>query len=98
MFVIAIWQAGKIVVEYRGADGEVELLKPIGVSVVTFLIIKSVFSEQSNHPIMFMLLGMVVALTHRLTSEAVPTSKSANTTEELSSQRRSAALSHQVVD
>jgi hypothetical protein len=66
MFVVAIWQSGRIVVQYRGADREVELLKPIGISVVTFLIVKSVFSEQYNHPIMFMMLGIVVALAYRV--------------------------------
>jgi hypothetical protein len=37
--------------------------------VVTFLIIKSVFSETYNHPIMFMMLGIVMALTYRISQE-----------------------------
>ncbi len=40
---------------------------PITVSLMVFVIIKSVFSQQENHPVVFMMLGALVALvaTHR---------------------------------
>ena len=44
---------------------EQEYLIPISVSLVVFFVIKSVFSEQDNHPIIYMLMGMVMALVYR---------------------------------
>jgi O-Antigen ligase len=74
MFFLAVWQCGKLLLKYRGVDPEVEILKPIGIAIVTFLIIKSVFSETYNHPIMFMMLAFVVALTYRTSLDVGPTS------------------------
>jgi hypothetical protein len=69
IFVLGIWRSGEVLIAHRGDDREIELLKPIGISVVTFLIVKSVFSEQYNHPIMCLLLGIVVALAYRVSLE-----------------------------
>jgi hypothetical protein len=33
---------------------------------MNFFVIKSVFSQQDNHPLVFMMLGMVVALVWRI--------------------------------
>ncbi|MFM6854892.1 MAG: O-antigen ligase family protein, partial [Sphingopyxis sp.] len=41
------------------------LLAPAAIALMNFVIIKSVLSQQENHPAMFMILGMVVALIWR---------------------------------
>lgn len=44
---------------------EQTFLVPICVTLANFFVIKAVFSQQDNHPLIFMLLGMVVALVYR---------------------------------
>jgi len=39
---------------------------PAGIALVNFFVIKSVFAQSDNHAIVFMILGMVVALLWRL--------------------------------
>jgi hypothetical protein len=47
-------------------DPETALLAPASIALFNFLIIKSVFSEQDNNPIVFMLIGIVMALVTRV--------------------------------
>lgn len=44
---------------------EISLLAPLAVSLASFIVIKWVYSQQDNHPLVFMMLGMVAALTYR---------------------------------
>lgn len=44
---------------------EAGLLAPVAISLVNFFIIKSVLSQQENHPLVFMILAMAVALIWR---------------------------------
>ena len=44
-------------------------LQPAAISLAVFLVIKSVFSEQDNHPIIFMIYGIICATIHRRTRE-----------------------------
>jgi hypothetical protein len=60
----SIWVATRTVVESR-ADQEIRLLLPIAVSLINYFIVKSVLSQDANHPLIFMMLGAVVALTYR---------------------------------
>jgi hypothetical protein len=46
-------------------DGEGKYLIPISIALTNFLVIKSVFSQEANHPIAFMLLAMIMALLAR---------------------------------
>ena len=46
-------------------DPEISFLAPASIALLSFLIIKSVFSQQDNNPIAFMLIGMVLALITR---------------------------------
>lgn len=46
-------------------DREFGYLVPLCVTLTNFFIIKSVFSQQDNHPLIYMMLGMVVALVYR---------------------------------
>ena len=48
------------------ARRELNLLLPTGVALIVFMIIKSVFSEEGNHPLLFILLGMCCALFYRI--------------------------------
>lgn len=49
----------------RAGDPEVLLLIPAAVALINFFISKAVFSNQENHSLAFMLLGLVVALAWR---------------------------------
>jgi O-antigen ligase len=69
MILLAIWNGGKYYIERADLeDREQALLLPITASLCTFFVIKSVFSNQDNHPLMYMMLGMVVALVYRIKS------------------------------
>lgn len=46
-------------------DLETEYIIPITISLINFFVIKSIFSNQDNHPVVFMMLGMLAALIHR---------------------------------
>ncbi len=71
LFVRAAWSGGKVIVTMR-PTGELTMLLPLVVALMNFLIIKSVFSQNANHPLVFMMLGAVVALTYRAQREAEP--------------------------
>lgn len=59
-----IWVAAVTVIESK-AEQEIRLLLPIAVSLINFVIVKSVLSQDANHPVAFMMLGATVALTYR---------------------------------
>jgi hypothetical protein len=65
MFLVAIMKAAKAGLETN--DEEIELLIPLGIMLMVFLIIKGVLSQEDNHTLMFMALGATVALYHRAT-------------------------------
>ena len=62
MFLIAIWEGARRILSKHAADPDRAFLWPISVSLVVFLVIKSVFSQQDNHPVVFMMLGALMAL------------------------------------
>jgi len=68
LFIRAAWTGGKVVVTLR-PKGELTMLLPLVVALMNFVVIKSVFSQNANHPLVFMLLGAVVALTYRAQRE-----------------------------
>lgn len=63
IFLVAIWQSGKII--FRTKDEETRYLLPIAIVLSNFVVIKSVFSQVENHPLIFMILGIAVALIAR---------------------------------
>jgi len=65
----AAFVATRTAVTLRGM-AETTLLLPMSVSLVTFVIVKLVFSQESNHPLIFMILGAVMALTYRARKNA----------------------------
>lgn len=63
MFAYAIYVGARTLIRCR--DSEVQLLAPICLALVNFIVVKSVFSQEANHPLVFGLLGAVVALAYR---------------------------------
>ncbi len=50
-------------------NSEYSYLIPLAIAMSNFFVIKSVFSQQDNHPIIFMFLGMIAALCSRIDSD-----------------------------
>jgi hypothetical protein len=69
MFVNAAVRCAIAAVRYKGNDPEMDLLKPLAISLINFFIIKSVFSEVNNHPIVIMMLGIISVLLYRVSTE-----------------------------
>jgi hypothetical protein len=68
MFVRAVWTGARTVIE-SPPSREIRMLMPIAVSLSSFIVVKSVFSQDANHALVFMMLGAVVALAYRARSE-----------------------------
>jgi len=66
MFVYAIYRCAKATLNLNNSDDEFRYFVPIAISLTNFFIVKSVFSQEDNHALVFMMLGMVVALIHRV--------------------------------
>jgi len=60
IFLFAVVLAGRMALVTKSP--ETLWLAPAAISLIYFLISKSVFSQQDNHPLVFVLLGFVVAL------------------------------------
>jgi hypothetical protein len=73
MFGLTVYYATRYTLVYTGRsrDPEADLLIPLAVSLAAFLVIKLVFSQYDNHPLVYMMMGMVIALVHRLHGEQV---------------------------
>jgi len=56
----------------RAKEGELRLLLPFSIAICVFLVTKSVYAQEPNHPIMFMILGAVFALVYRSREQAAP--------------------------
>jgi O-antigen ligase len=64
--IIAIYYAVKYFMMNRERPREFTFLIALAMSLINFVIIKSVFAQEDGHPLMFMMLGAVVALVYRL--------------------------------
>jgi hypothetical protein len=60
-----IFQSGKRALQSTDSQGDHGFLAPLALSLINFVVIKSVFSEPDNHPLVFMMLGAVSALMAR---------------------------------
>ncbi len=65
MLAIAIFYCAKYSESIRFPNREIAFLRPLSICIFTFLVVKSVFSQQDNHPIVFMYMGMIAALCAR---------------------------------
>ena len=64
MFLRGIWSSAKTAVTYT-VEGELGVMVPMAVALTNFVIVKAVFSQDANHPLVFMMLGGMVALVYR---------------------------------
>jgi hypothetical protein len=73
MFAIALFEGGRRSLLAPSQNEDRSFLLPITVSLLVFVVVKSVFSQQDNHPVVFMMLGALVALVatrrHRAAAE-----------------------------
>jgi O-antigen ligase len=65
----ALFLSGKQIASPRALEREHALLIPVGVALLNFVVIKGVFAQQDNQPLIFMLLGMLAALLWRIKVE-----------------------------
>ena len=66
MIIAASAYSARASMDVKDRRSELMLLIPATASLWNFLIIKAVFSNDENHPLAFMMMGMVVALCYRL--------------------------------
>jgi O-antigen ligase len=65
MLLVGIYQSTKWAIPMSDKDSELQLLAPLGISLASFFVMKAVFSNQDNHMLAFMMLGMICALIYR---------------------------------
>ena len=70
MFAIAIYNGGKKGLFSKTLSEDKSFIVPITVSLIAFIVMKSVLSQQDNHPVVFMMLGALVALFERSSAKA----------------------------
>ena len=71
MFLLVIGASAKAGVQGASyKDRELTYAVPLSIALSAFLVIKLVFSQNDNHPLVFMMLGMAVALVGRVRLEA----------------------------
>ena len=98
MFVAAIAYSAKSGLVTTSKSNEYGFFIPLAISLTVFVIIKSSFSEQNNHPIVFMMLGMVVALVYRSVAEkAQPLTQTAPVVQRTPGARAMAPVTRQPV-
>ena len=69
MILCAIYTSGKYAFLTVGRHRDYAVFIPMAISLSTFFVIKSVFSQEGNHPLVFMMLGAITALTYRVHKE-----------------------------
>jgi O-antigen ligase len=68
IFVVSALHAGWYSLRSNDGDRDVAFLLPLAASVASFLAMKTFFAQDDNNPIVFMMVGIIVALIHRLKS------------------------------
>lgn len=67
MLAAAVVIGGRYALDAK--SDETKFLVPIVISLIVFMVIKSVFAQEGNHPVVFAMLGAVVALVYRVRQE-----------------------------
>jgi hypothetical protein len=70
MIFWALFLSGKQIMSPHPLDREHALIIPVGIALLNFVVIKGVFAQQDNQPIIFMLLGMLAALLWRIKTQS----------------------------
>lgn len=68
LFLITIWRSSEAII--KTLNQELLFLVPITIALINFFIIKSVFSQLENQPLVFVLVGAAVALISRQQNES----------------------------
>jgi hypothetical protein len=66
LFLGASGTAAKTLIQHPMAEREERMLMPMSVCLVAFIVVKSVLSEDANHPLVFMVLAGIATLVHRI--------------------------------
>jgi hypothetical protein len=66
VFVAALYYASRGALAAPQDNREAKLFVPIGIALLSFIVIKSVFAQEDNQSLVFMLLGMLAALAYRV--------------------------------
>jgi hypothetical protein len=69
LFLLAGCVGTSVVIRKVDGDPEYQLLQPLAVSMFVFLLIKIVFAQDDTNPLMYMALGIIVAMVYRVKSE-----------------------------
>jgi hypothetical protein len=88
LIALAIYYAGRNALRSVGMTREFSMLIPLSIALANFFIIKSVFSQQDNHAIVFMFLGMIAALSFRIREQAATDAMTATTVSTRTPRRR----------
>lgn len=71
-FASSAYYALKYTFKYDLKKTEYEILIPLSIALMNFLVIKTVFANDDNHPVIYMMAGIVTALVYRLRLEREP--------------------------
>jgi hypothetical protein len=66
IFGVALLYVGRAAERSPPGDREAALLVPAGLALLSYIMIKSVFAQEDNQPLVFMLLGMAAAIVGRM--------------------------------
>jgi hypothetical protein len=69
MILVSIYYSARYSLLANPRNRDSAFLVPAALSLVNFFVIKSVFAEQENHALVFMMMGMVGALAYRIRAE-----------------------------
>src|SRR3546814_1075975 len=89
LFLTGIWKAGRTLFDLGPTDREVSLLIPLIIAMSNWLIIKSIFAQADNNPLIFAMLGMMTALIWRARNRADQPIQSGTRSEEHTSELQS---------
>jgi O-antigen ligase len=64
-FLVAIYKGALALIHHAIRDRELMMIMPVTVALINFVVVKSVFSQQDNHPLVFIMVGLLGALLQR---------------------------------
>jgi hypothetical protein len=70
IFAYTIFKSAQLSLTANDSNENASLLAPVAIALTNFFIIKAVFSQQDNNPIVFMLVGMALAMITRIRRES----------------------------
>lgn len=78
LILYMVWLAVRTVIfEKKITDREGEYIIPLAISLMVYFVVKSVFSQQDNHPLIYIMMGMMMAILYRANIKSKTPSSSA---------------------